>query len=577
MIDLLRRLGALVSSAPTTAIAALLLGTAMADARAQSLTGAIVDPGGVGIPGVTVTLDGTGGTQLTGAGGVFAFPTLQNRTYLMTVLPPTSQWAPRQLSVPVNLATNVGNVVVANGAQLTCTVVDSSGLPIPGANLDAIAADGTVLFTPTDGADVAGAIAVTLPLGPVRIEVNPPAGPNRLPFVTELDLTGPVALGAVTLPSTFTVSGSVVSTTLLPVSGVEVTPFDNRTELEVPQLTTAVTNGLGQFSLSLPIGVYRLEFDPPTTSTYAARQRYGVFVLGPTALGLTRLETAIVLTGTVQGPTGPVVNADIDIETADGHKVFTLHDNTDATGTYRVQVVPGSYRVRVDPLPLAGLVGTRTAAQTFATSTTLPPIAVQAGVALQLALSGPLGPEAEADLDFTDPNTGEAVVLVGDKADAAGVINATVPIGLFDVAIDPPQGSVTAPLRVQVPIPGPITAPLALGLKTVALDLTNNYGILTVPQGGTLFVDARFRNLTAAVAPIQLELVLRYPSSTELPIAAVPLDLPAGFDVTLGGLQLSMPPVPVTEFGRELRFAVRARHRGTNALLDEAYVEFVVQ
>ncbi len=554
----------------------LALGALTAIASAQSLTGIVVDSLGAPIPGVAVLLSNAGGTQLTDAVGVFTFPLLQNRTYTVSFQPPATQWAPRQMSFRVQGVSTMGSVALPDGARVFGVVVDQNGAPVANANLDAFDTVGNTLYTPGDSTDVTGSFSVTVPLGQTLVRMNPPGGQTLVRFETNVLITGPLDLGVIRMPQAYAVTGSVVdANTSLPIGALKVWTYDNITGTEILQ-PTPNSNNLGAFTLYLPIGVHRLEFDPPTGNAHAARVLHSVPVFGPTALGLVRMTPGIQVSGTVTGPAGPVANCDLDILTADNHKVFTLHDNTSATGAFSVFVPPGNYRVRIDPPPATGLFGVRTAVQPFSTSAVVPPIVLQPGVLLQLGVIGPLGFEVNADLDFTDPVTGEPVIIVGDKTAASGIMNAIVPTGLFDIAIDGAQGSTAAPFRIQAAIPGPVSTPLFLGQKQAVADLRPTFGIQSIAQNGTLFVDARLRNLTTADLPITLELAVVFPSGQELPIGGLPLSLLAGFDFTFGQVALPMPAVPATEVGKNLRLYLRLRDTNQQ-VLDQAYVEFVVE
>lgn len=554
-------------------IAVLLLGSLLA---AQSLTGTVLDVRSTPVAGVTITLSNNGGTQVTNALGVFTFPVLQNRTYTVTVSPPTTQLAPLQRSFTVAGASNMGNVVVQDAAAVTGIVLGPTGAPLSGANLDAIDGAGLTVFTPNDGTTATGTFSITVPLGTYRFRVNPPAGQTLIAFETTATVAGPLSLGTIQLAQAFLVTGSVVdAVTNVPIAGVHVATFDNVTNLEIDQ-TTPTTNALGAFTMRLPVGVFRLEFDPPTGNPHAARQKHSVLVLGATNLGLIGLKPAITLTGTVSGPAGPIALCDIDVLAADGNKVFTLHDNTNAAGTFTAVVPPGDYRIRIDPPLGSGLYGVRTPLQTYAISGPLAPVALQAGVSLQIGVVGPDGFETNADLDFVDVATGEPLILSGDKSGTNGIIDAIVPTGLFEIAIDAAQGSKAAPFRIQGSISGPLAVPLFLGAKQAVLDLKPSFGIQSIAQGGSLFVDARLRNLLTIDLPVQLELAIRFPSGQEQPLGALPIDLLAGFDFSVSQFELPIAAVPTTELGKDLRLYVRFRD-GNQQVLDQAYVEFVVE
>ena len=156
----------------------------------------------------------------------------------------------------------------------------------------------------------------------------------------------------------------------------------------------------------LPAGLTHLAFDPPPGMPNVGLERFNVAVHGTTLLGAITLQRGISISATVTGPGAvPVSGADIDVDTSPGNvSVYTPNDTTNGSGQFSVVVPPGTYRVSVAPPFSKGLVGQRTAPQTFNVSTTLPNINLAAGVALSGTVTGwNNAPEQDADIDVAHP------------------------------------------------------------------------------------------------------------------------------------------------------------------------------
>ncbi|MGA0869171.1 MAG: carboxypeptidase-like regulatory domain-containing protein, partial [Planctomycetota bacterium] len=161
----------------TATLATVLLGGA---AHADTLTGQVVDPNGVGIVGATLTFT-NGATPLnpvTGLNGVFAF-VLNPGTYDISIDPGVAGVAPMQLfGVQVAGLTNLGTIQLQVGYTISGQIVDPAGLPVFGVDTDVRdAVTGARLFTPGDNTDLTGLFSVTVPAGTYRFDIRPPADP----------------------------------------------------------------------------------------------------------------------------------------------------------------------------------------------------------------------------------------------------------------------------------------------------------------------------------------------------------------------------------------------------------------
>lgn len=560
--------------------AAALALTLPAFAQTSSLSGRLVDTNNVPVVGATVYCDVTLRAN-TDALGNFTVTGLRNQRYDVQINPRSPVLAPQEFRHQVSGASNLGTIVLQPGYTISATLVDPAGVGLLGANLSAYLPDGTKLYTPNDGTDATGFADIVVPLGPITFRAMPPVGTTFVPVMRQLDQTStaPLALGTLTMRQGYAVTGSVVraGATPLPIGNCEIVATDTLTGEEI-FLATKRTNTLGAFNLLLPLGLYRLDFVPALGSPYAARQVYGVAVVDyGFSLGLVRLQPGVALTGTVVGPAGPIVAADLDVYDQFGHKLFTPNDNTGAGGAFSILVpAGGTYSLRVDPPLALGLTGAKTGLLTAPVATNYGTIALAAGVAITLNFTDSAGlPVEGVNLEVVDPLTGQSAVVPGNTSDAAGVMTAIAPPGVCDCYFEPRQGSAVAPFSLQsVPVVSAFTSNVTLQPKAVRTDATG-LGTLATGNGGLIFVDWLFFNQTPNLQPMTVEAFVKLASGTVLPwIPPIQFDLPGLFGLSLP-FWLPMPPVPAEELGFVQKFTILLRDPTTGLVLDQASVPFV--
>jgi hypothetical protein len=380
----------------------------------------------------------------------------------------------------------------------------------------------------------------------------------------------------------YALTGSIVRSgaTPLPISNCEILATNMLTG-ESMFLANKRTNTLGAFNILLPFGLYQLELLPALGAPYAAREVFGIPVIDySSSLGLVPMDPGVALSGTVRGPTGlAVAGADIDIYTAHGHKVYTPNDNTTPTGTFSVMVpTGGSYMVCVDPLVTNNLIGTMTAPVAVPAATNVGVITVASGVPATITVLDVFGgPAAKAQMSVRNATTGVEYVVPGNSAGADGVIHAVVPQGNLDIRVKAQQGSFSAPVVMPPSIvAGPLVTTVQLQPKTMSTN-TQGLGILTVPNGGEIFLQWTITNLMPQVQTFTVEASVPLPSGVEVPwVPAIPLDMPGPLGITLQ-FWIATPPVPASELKFLQKLMVRIRDAATTQLLDESYVYFVPQ
>lgn len=552
---------------------------------AQTLTGRIVDPNNVPVAGATVycnlsatiqaNTDALGNFTITSATG------LRNQRYDVQVNPRSAVIAPKEIArVTVSGVTNLGTITLSPGAQITMHMVGPTGAPLLGGNLSAYDTAGLKLYTPNDGTDVNGNAQIVVPYMPISFLALPPVGTTLVPYQENLTVTGARAYGTMTMRQGWSITGSIVRSgaTPLPIANCEIIAT-NALNGEVVYLANKRTNTLGAFNLLLPFGLYDLELLPAVGSPYAARQRFGVPVIDYNySLGLVPLDPGVALSGTVRGPTGlAVVGADIDVITANGHKLYTPNDNTSATGTFSV-IVPtgGTYTVDVDPVPANNLSGVSSAPIAVSAAANVGILTAPAGVPATITVVDAVGaPVARAQLSARNATTGVSYIIPGNFAGADGVIHAVLPQGNLDLRIKAPQGSLSAPV-VMPPavVAGPLVTTVQLPNKVMFTN-TVGLGALSVPNGGEIYLEWTIGNLTPQLQSFTVEAVVALPSGVDIPwVPAIPLEMPGPFSIMLP-FWIATPPVAATELKFLQKFLVRIRDAATTELLDEAYVYYV--
>ena len=550
---------------------------APAAAQTSSLAGRVIDPNGSGINGIGVRLDGTAmGT--TTATGDFLITGLNATDYDVEFRAPTTSWAPVLIeNVQVSGPTLMGDIEMLPGAGLTGTVTDPIGTPLNGVNMNVYDVNGHRIFTPNDGTNALGQFSITVPLGQLRLRAVPPTGSSLVPHQQNITVTANLNVGIIQLEPGFQMTGSVVATfNGLPIGATKIVVFDSQTGLEMEWLKTTA-NTFGIFSTLMPTGLFALEIEPPPTNLHHGRILHNVVIVGATPLGPIQLDPGFIVTGVVNGPTGPLAGVDIDVITGDGYKLFTPNDNTNPTGLFSVIVPGGSYSVSIDPPPGNGLVGALVPI-TVAANTNMGTTTLVLGIPLTGKVYGPTGPVAGADIDVVDPITGEELVISGDDVDVNGDFQTAVPAGSWGLQVKAPQGSIAAPLlRDSLAVNTPTQVLVKMPSKSIIVDATAT-GIWTVPRGGSLPMIISTSNPSGTAQGVSYEFVVRYSSGAETPVIALPpVTLPPGAFLALG-VAIPVPTaIPLSQSGRIIDMVFRARRTSTGSELDKARVEFEVQ
>ncbi len=259
----------------------------------------------------------------------------------------------------------------------------------------------------------------------------------------------------------FTVSGTVTaSSTGDPVENVYVQAYYNGDPVSG---AFGYTDPDGQYSFEIISGTYNIDFQPPPESGLRSKLVEGVVVQDDVTLDVS-LENAFKIEGYVYDSDGigiPYIDLNVyDQET--GEQLDIGGDDTDETGYYDVYVPPGIYRIvfrsvsgqRYVPVELTNV-------EVF--TDIWIDVVLEDGYFISGTVTGPQGAVEGADIDVEDSQTGIKLYTPGDNTDADGFYQVLVPVGTFNVTVDPPDGEDLAPaIAYDVVVPGDITLDFVL-------------------------------------------------------------------------------------------------------------------
>ncbi|MFN0057703.1 MAG: carboxypeptidase regulatory-like domain-containing protein [Planctomycetota bacterium] len=264
------------------------------------------------------------------------------------------------------------------------------------------------------------------------------------------------------------ISGQVTNSSGAGIPNVAIGMFESSTGNEITALSGDVSGAGGFFSfvvtVAIPVGFYDILFEPPTGSAYFATTRQDVFVAGSTAIGTTVLQGGFFVSGRVVNALGVGIQ-EVDLnffEAGTTTLLPTSGDVTDALGFYNVLVPAGTYDVeyRQTPTTIGGpYVPVLLEDRPVVAALALPDVTLRLGYPLTGTVRNTLAqPVIGADIDVVSPLTDEKIHTPGDSTDALGQFSVLVPIGSFEVEIDPPVGTSLVPRLILTTVTAPTTS-----------------------------------------------------------------------------------------------------------------------
>jgi len=362
----------------------------------------------------------------------------------------------------------LSSIASAQGALVQGTVLDIGGMPVPNVAVEVAG----LTLVPAVVTDLSGFFSAALPSGVQDIAFLP-AVTSLLPMevlgVTVPFLGPAVNLGTITLQPGFPISGSVLNSSLAPVSVADINVYDQMTgtKLWTPNDTTDL---FGNFTVVAPAGTFRVRVRPPPGVLLVAEEVRDVVVAAPVALPVFSLAPGVILTGTVVSSATlmPIPDVDLDVDDAvTGQRVITPGDNTDGNGVFTVVVPVGTFDISFEPAPgfpflAEQLLGFTVPASAFPVSTGV--TSLDGGFFLTGTVIGPGGVSVDnADIDVDTALGNVRILTPGDNTDSSGVFTVVVPAGTYTVTIEPPAplglvGAEVTPVTVVANTTVPATA-----------------------------------------------------------------------------------------------------------------------
>ncbi len=281
-------------------------------------------------------------------------------------------------------------------------------------------------------------------------------------------------------PNCWTITGRIVGPQGEAVDGVDIDLFvaGSATEIPLSGDSTAID---GTFTLTIQqtiaTGFYDLRLNPTPGSSYFPAVIAGKFLSGPEVLSADLvLDVGAILTGRVIDDLGSGL-ADVDLNffiAGTTTELLFSGDVTNVDGEFEVMVTPGLYDIefRETVLTAGGpYVEVFLENRPLQVNFNVGDIPFHDGHPLSgIVRDGGGAAVNGADVDVHDA-AGAAIYTPGDTTDASGSFSVLVPVGAWQVEIDPPSGSSLVSQLIDTVVPlggvslGIITLPVGVAVS----------------------------------------------------------------------------------------------------------------
>lgn len=288
---------------------------------------------------------------------------------------------------------------------------------------------------------------------------------SRLPLL----LTALLSLPSLALGDLMT--GRIIAPDGTGVAGVNINAFRSDNGNEEDDLFNDGTDASGNFSTTIPAGVWDLHFLPPgpPATTHVPLVLRNVVVSGTRALGTLQLEAGVSLSGRLVSQGGlPIGNVSVDVfEVATGLAIPQMQVSSNAFGNFALAVPQEPVELRIVPSRTAiPLYFSRRVTLTPAGNTSLGDLVLQDGFLVSGTILRTVGgtPVTGLDIDYIDVATGTELWTPNDSTNSLGAFSTVVPAGTLDIELCPTLASrlVAKGLRQ--------TVSAATNLGTITLD-----------------------------------------------------------------------------------------------------------
>ena len=367
-------------------------------------------------------------------------------------------------------------------------VTDSHGVGIWNVNLDIFDSEtGDLINVPGDHTDQNGYYIVFLFTGTYDIEYNAPPGERlvsevRRNIVVQSDITVDVVL-----EDGFFLSGRVTDSQGAGIYQLDIDVDDAVTGERI--LTPHdKTDTNGDYQVVVPPGLFDLTYQPPPGSRSVAVTIPGATIHADTTVDVS-LEDGFFVSGWVVDEAGaPLSGIDLDADDLEtGQRINTPRDNTDDAGHYEIVIPPGTFKIIFDPLLRTDLAPAMLDTVVITADTVLDTVTLLNGVWLSGQVTdGQGGPVVGAYLDVFDSATERFVITLRNKSDSTGTYGVSVPPGVYDLVMHPPEGSALGEgSYTSVSVLGDTTVDFVLGPAGIGDEGAG--GGASIPSGFVLF------------------------------------------------------------------------------------------
>ena len=370
------------------------------------ISGRVTSDGTTGIPGVGVNAYAGGASAVccswaagTGTDALGSFTlVVPAGTYRIQFYPPrhsssafVGEWwnggtgAPRfDLATDIAALTDVAgrDAVLETGLRITGRVTDVAGNGIANVGAGAFSGGPTATcctWTSGNGTDAAGNYTLVVPAGTYRIQFYAPwgspylghwwnggtAGASRFDQAADIPVVADVGSKNATLATGLRISGRVTSDGTTGLAGVGVSAFTGGSGATCcTWISGTGTDGLGNYTLVVPAGTYRVQFYPPRGSIFISQWWTGAG--GATSFNLAQdiavsadvpgrdalLASGLRITGRVTSAGVGIANVGVSAYVGGSSATcctWTSGTGTDGLGNYTLVVPAGTYRLQIWP------------------------------------------------------------------------------------------------------------------------------------------------------------------------------------------------------------------------------------
>jgi hypothetical protein len=245
------------------------------------------------------------------------------------------------------------DVTLPRGFQVTGRIETEAGFPLANIDLDVEEPSGRRIPTPGDDTNHSGSFTLTVPEGRFHVFAVPPQGMPLAPAALyDVSVDRDLDLGTIVLRPGIVTTGVVRDPDGQAVAGAEL-DLRQPGSCDLYPAANDDTDAVGAFALRVKPGVYDLVVNPPTDSPLAAYRFEDVELLADGVVDLTVPSWSVPrehIAARITDPQGRgLSNVIVRGEPLGAGDLWTV--TTDPAGDFSRSVVPGRYRIDVEPAP----------------------------------------------------------------------------------------------------------------------------------------------------------------------------------------------------------------------------------